>query len=249
MPPARFGHPRFEFASLPSTQQAWLEAASAGASAGTLFLARAQTQGRGRHGHAWASAPDAGIYASLVLRPLRPAAALLTLTLAAGLGLADAVAQATGLEPALRWPNDLLLGGRKFCGILIESGGDASRSHAVLGFGINLRREAVTPEIAAVATAVELHTLRPHAPEAVLEAALRHLEARYQRWSAAEDAALLQEFEARCPLVRGAEVVVAGASPTPYRARTDGLDPCGFLRLRFPDGSCGVVVNGDVRPA
>lgn len=240
----RFGSPRYEFASLPTTQAAALEAAADGAAEGTLFLAEEQTHGRGRHGHAWASVAGAGIYASLVLRPRRPVGALLTLTLGSGLAIADAVAGVTGLRPELRWPNDLLLDGRKFCGILIESAGEA----AALGFGINLRREALPAELTAVATALDCHASRPIEREAVLAAALEHLDRRYRAWDAGHDRALLQEFEARCPLVRSCEVVVGGSSATPYRAVTEGLEDSGFLRVRREDGTRGVVVNGDVRP-
>lgn len=239
-----FGTPRHEFSTLPSTQAAALEGAAAGAPEGSLYLACAQTQGRGRHGHGWASVPDAGIYASVVLRPARPAAALLTLTLASGLAIADGVAAATGLEPALRWPNDLLLGGRKFCGILLESAGEA----AVLGFGINLRANAVPPKLAGVATALDLHCRGPVGRDGVLAAALEHLERRYRAWAAGNDRAMLEEFEARCPLVRDGAVVVGGSTAAPCKARTEGLDELGFLRVRREDGSRGLVVNGDVRP-
>lgn len=248
-PPApAFGGEIHRFAETASTQELALAAAAAGAAEGTLFIAESQTRGRGRHGHAWSSPPGAGIYASLVLRPRRPAAELLPLTLAAGLAVADAVHEVAGIEPELRWPNDLLLKGRKFCGLLLESAAGADGLQAALGFGINLRHQEWPPELAAIATALDDHTAERVTADALCDAVLRQLERRYAAWSAGEGPALLAEFEARCPTVRGCEVTVGGRGAEPYHGRTEGLEPPGFLRVRLPDGELRVVISGDVRP-
>src|SRR5690348_3559706 len=108
-----WGDALHRFPSLPSTQTAALAAAPAGAAEGTVFLADTQTAGRGRHGHTWSSPAGSGLYLSILLHPRRPVPAMMLFTLAAGLAVADAVAAVTGVQPELRWPNDLLLAGRK----------------------------------------------------------------------------------------------------------------------------------------
>ncbi|HUX67318.1 MAG TPA: biotin--[acetyl-CoA-carboxylase] ligase [Terriglobales bacterium] len=238
------------FATLDSTQAAALAAGQAGAPEGALFVAERQTRGRGRHGHSWSSPPGAGIYASLLLRPRRPAAALLPLTLAAALAVADAVGEVAGLEPEIRWPNDLLLGGKKFCGLLIETTSSGGEDLAVLGFGINVRPQAWPPELAELATTLDQHTPQPIPRAQLCAAVVRQVERRYRTWSAGGDAALLQEFAARCPGVRGRAVVVGGAGDpaAAYTGHTEGLEPSGFLRVRLQDGSLRVVTQGDVRP-
>jgi BirA family biotin operon repressor/biotin-[acetyl-CoA-carboxylase] ligase len=244
---AAFGSVIQRFAAVDSTQRAALQAARAAAEEGTLFLAETQTAGRGRHGHQWASPPGAGIYASLLLRPRRPAAALLLLTLAAGLAVAEAVEAETGLRADIRWPNDLLLEGRKFCGLLVESAPEADGLIAVLGFGINVRPAAFPPELAGIATALENHTQQPVRQEPLLAAVLSALEHRYRAWSRGEagDAELRREFEARSRYARGLKVTVEGE----WSGVTSGLDPAGFLLVRTPGGELRTVISGDVRPA
>src|SRR6185312_10445541 len=104
-----FGSEIHHYSELTSTQKAALEAAQAGAPEGALFIAERQTRGRGRHGHGWDSPSGEGIYASLVLRPSGAPSDGLLLTLAMGLAVADAIAESCGVEPEIRWPNDLLL--------------------------------------------------------------------------------------------------------------------------------------------
>lgn len=232
---ARFGSALHFFESIGSTQEEALAAAAGGAPEGSLFVAEQQTAGRGRHGHVWISPPGTGIYASLLLRPRRPVNKLLWLTLAAGLGVADAVQRICGVEPEIRWPNDLLLRGKKFCGLLIEADGTA----AALGFGINTRPTAFPPDLAAIATFLSCDR------SALCIAAVESLLQRYAAWNAGEDEAIREEFERRSGYARGLSVTVDAA----WTGVTEGLDGDGFLRVRTPDGSIRTVIAGNVRPA
>lgn len=232
---ARFGSTLHFFESIGSTQEEALAAAGGGAPEGSLFVAEQQTAGRGRHGHVWISPPGAGIYASLLLRPRRPVNKLLWLTLAAGLGVADAVQRICGLEPEVRWPNDLLLEGKKFCGLLIEAEGGT----AALGFGINTRQTAFPPDLAGIATFL------PCERSALCIAAVESLLQRYADWRGGDDEAIREEFERRSGYARGLAVTVDAA----WSGVTEGLDGDGFLRVRTPDGSIRTVVSGNVRPA
>lgn len=250
---ARWGAALRYFPAVDSTQRAAWEAARAGTAEGTLFVADTQTAGRGRHGHTWASPPGAGVYASLLLRPRRPPAALLWLTLAAGLALADAVHAVCGVEAQIRWPNDLLIAGKKFGGILVESSPTDHATNcnldrsmvAVLGFGLNLRPASLPPSLAAIATALDLHTPAPATRGALANAAMEHLLHRYAVWSEGGDDRLRDEFERRSSYARGMPVIVAGS----WGGVTDGLDADGFLRVRTPSGVVRTVISGDVRPA
>ena len=158
----RFGRPVYAFERVGSTMDVAHELAAAGAGEGTLVWAARQEQGRGRLGRAWAS-PEGGIYFSFILRPVRPAAEAPQLSLVAGLAAAEATRELTGLAPSVRWPNDLLMDGKKVAGILAEGSkleaGGRSLSLApralslqlvvVIGIGINVTTDpAHLPETA-----------------------------------------------------------------------------------------------------
>jgi BirA family biotin operon repressor/biotin-[acetyl-CoA-carboxylase] ligase len=125
-----------------------------GAPHGVVVAAREQTAGRGRRGATWESPPGAGLYFSFIARPTAQQVSLVTL--AAGVGVCEAVAKATGLEPLLKWPNDLLVGRRKLAGILAEGHAIGSSEPAiVIGVGVNVLRAAHPPDLAARATSLE----------------------------------------------------------------------------------------------
>ena len=109
------------FDSLPSTNTEAARQAALGAPEGLCVLAREQTAGRGRRERNWVSPKDVGLYLSVVLRPSLEARAWPLITLAAALAVRDALEEACGLEADIKWPNDLLAGGRKLCGILAET--------------------------------------------------------------------------------------------------------------------------------
>jgi BirA family biotin operon repressor/biotin-[acetyl-CoA-carboxylase] ligase len=240
-----FGCEVHTFEAIASTQQAAFAAAAKGAPAGALFVADEQTSGRGRHGHDWVSPRGEGIYASVLLRPRFAAMELLPLTLAAALAIADAVEEGAGLRADIRWPNDLLLGGKKFCGILIETSTDTQAPCAVLGFGINVSQSGFPPELEAIATSLALQGADGIQIEALCAAVVRHLARRYAIFPLTEitKRELFAEFERRSSYARGLEVLVAGVAGT-----TEGLDNAGFLKLRQADGRLATITSGDVRP-
>ncbi|MCL4523334.1 MAG: biotin--[acetyl-CoA-carboxylase] ligase [Acidobacteria bacterium] len=128
---------------------------------GALVIAEEQTAGRGRAGRSWLSEKTSGIYVSVLLRPaLSPMHAPL-LTLMAGLAVRDAVAEQTGLAPDIRWPNDLLLSGKKFCGILTEMHAEPDRvRYVVIGIGLNVNHTRLPAEIEKLATSLHLEAGR-----------------------------------------------------------------------------------------
>ena len=134
--------------SIGSTNTEGMNAGASGEPEGAVFLAEEQTAGRGRGNHSWESQPSLGIYCSTLLRPPLSPADALPITLMAGLSVSEAVQQVTGLSADLRWPNDLVIGGKKFCGILTEMNSEATRvRYVVIGIGINVNHSGFAGEL------------------------------------------------------------------------------------------------------
>ncbi len=130
--------------SIGSTNVAAMKAAADGEPEGAVFVAEEQTAGRGRGGHSWESEQSMGIYCSVVLRPEIAPVDALFLSLMAGIAAGEAIEQTTGLHPDLRWPNDILLNGRKVCGILTEMNAEPTQvRYVVIGIGINVNHAVV----------------------------------------------------------------------------------------------------------
>jgi BirA family biotin operon repressor/biotin-[acetyl-CoA-carboxylase] ligase len=175
----RFGRPYLYVERCPSTQRLLEEDAPEGAAA----VAEEQTEGRGRFGRRWYAAPGTSILCSIALRPAVESARLPTLSLVAGEACVEAIATATGLRPTVKFPNDVLIDGRKVAGILAE----AREGRVVLGIGINvnaaaseLPRETDTP-----ATSLSLETTHAVDRVELLVTLLERLERRYDAWLAA----------------------------------------------------------------
>ncbi len=133
------GRPLEVVAEIGSTNDAVMAAGRAGKSEGFALLADRQTAGRGRRGRSWTSPASLGLYASILLRPHQPSARVPLLTLVAGLGVAEAIEDIAGVTTQLKWPNDVLIEGRKVAGILAEvASADEQVDHVVIGIGINV---------------------------------------------------------------------------------------------------------------
>jgi BirA family biotin operon repressor/biotin-[acetyl-CoA-carboxylase] ligase len=136
--------------SVDSTQRYAAELAVRGAEDYTVVVAETQTAGRGRRGRVWKDAPGASVLMSVVLRTSLPVARVATLSIAAGVAVAEALIAIAGLDARLKWPNDVLVGGKKVAGILLERHGDV----VILGVGINVTRDAVPREFDERATSI-----------------------------------------------------------------------------------------------
>lgn len=223
-PPAALGRPRLHLRRTPSTSDRARELALAGAPHGTLVTAAEQTAGRGRQGRAWSAPAGRALLCSLVLRdPPR------LLPLAAGV----AVAEALGGETLVKWPNDVLLEGRKVAGILAE--GRPQEGWAVLGIGVNVavRAEDLAPEVRTRAGGLGLG---PEAVEEVLATVLGALERRL----AASEAEVLDAFTSRDALA-GRAISWSGGSGT-----AAGVDGEGRLVVLLPGGDRRALDAGEV---
>ena len=158
-------------ATVDSSQRVAFELAEGGASDGTVVVADTQTAGRGRRGRVWRDAAGEGVLLSIVLRPRVSAADLPKLSFAAAVAVAEAIELTTGLHPRLKWPNDVLVNGRKLAGILLESR-VVAEPIVIVGIGINLRQRTFPRALAGTATSIDLEGGRAVDREALLEALL-----------------------------------------------------------------------------
>jgi len=206
--------------------------AAAALDVGAVVVADEQTAGMGRHGHAWHSAEYAGIYCSLVLPPAP------VLTLALGLAASDAIASTTGIACDLRWPNDLMLGGKKVAGILVQ----LVHGKAICGIGINVNHERLPEDLEA--TSLRLYAGRDFSREEILDALLTASE----HFAALDTESILSLFAQASSYARGRRVRVEQPGGT-IVGTTAGLDPDGFLIVRQDDGTETLILAGGVRAA
>ncbi|MFI5127918.1 MAG: biotin--[acetyl-CoA-carboxylase] ligase, partial [Candidatus Acidiferrales bacterium] len=185
----------FHFFKVDSTNTVAMRLGEEGEAHGTVVVAEEQTSGRGRAGHSWHSEKAAGIYVSVLLRPQISPMLAPALTLVAGLAAYDAIAEQSGLPPDIRWPNDVLLKGKKVCGILTEMQAEPDRMHfAVIGIGINVNQPNMPIELASIATSMRMETGRVHSRLELLARLLRHLERYYNQFIAEGAAPILRRF-------------------------------------------------------
>ena len=231
-----------------STNSEAMRCAAEGAPEGSVFLAEEQLAGRGRGAHSWHSARSAGIYCSVILRPAMPPSDALIFSLAVGLAIRAAVMEiAPQLRVDLKWPNDMLLGGKKFCGILTEMNAEASRvRYLVVGVGINVNQAKFPAELREIATSLKIETGTEWSRVELCAALLKSLDREYR--SFVEDAgareAIVRRFEESSSSVRGRKVSIEENGG--LAGVTEGLDERGFLRVRTAEG-LRTVVSGTVR--
>jgi BirA family biotin operon repressor/biotin-[acetyl-CoA-carboxylase] ligase len=221
---------------------------AAGAPHGSLVVAETQTCGRGRHDRIWVSPPATGIYATLLLRPGLPPEQTPLISIAAAVAVAEAVRQTTGLVPAIKWPNDLLVNTRKVAGILTEASTTASTVEFVLtGIGINVNTPVdalpVRPLFPATSLAVE--TGGPVSRAALLAALL----GRFEYWldglrNGACAALTARWMDYACTTGRA---VAVKDMPGEVSGIVRGIAPDGALLLQTGDGRIVRILSGDLR--
>ena len=240
-------HNYHHYYKIGSTNVEAMASASAGAPEGSVFVAEEQTAGRGRGAHQWESAPSAGIYCSVVLRPALPPSEALVLSLAAGLAVHAAVQQIDSrVRPDLKWPNDLLIDGKKFCGILTEMNAEPTRvRYLVVGIGINVNQAKFPVELQPVATSLRLASGTEWSRVDLCAALLKSLDREYRDLLEEPGAheSILRRFQEQSSTVRGRRVQIEENGG--FEGVTEGLDPRGFLQVRTAAG-LRTVLSGTV---
>jgi BirA family transcriptional regulator, biotin operon repressor / biotin---[acetyl-CoA-carboxylase] ligase len=214
--------------------------AASGCAHGTAVVSEEQTAGIGRHGHSWHSEPGAGLYLSVVLR-LPETSPILTLAL--GLAAVDAIRNVAGVVCDLRWPNDVLAGGRKVAGIIVQMADSA----AIAGIGINVNHPQFPPDLAELATSLKIQSGRGIDKELLLESLLTSIDDCCEILRSGGNAALLRMFSTASSYVSGKRVKVDLGERT-IEGVTVGLDDAGFLRVKRVDGVIETILAGGVRP-
>ena len=229
------------YPSLTSTMETAKQEAQQGAEEGTAVIADEQTTGRGRLKRVWLS-PKGNIALSVILRP--SIACLPSLIMLASLAAMHSIDAITGLKPQLKWPNDVLISGKKVCGILIESKIQADTAdYAIIGIGVNVNlRLADFPEIVAIATSLS-HELRREVPRLkLIQRLLVEIERLYLALSAGES--LYEEWQSN--LVTLGKRVRVKSGETAHEGIAESVARDGSLLLRCLDGSLTRILAGDV---
>ncbi|HXG67053.1 MAG TPA: biotin--[acetyl-CoA-carboxylase] ligase [Blastocatellia bacterium] len=241
----KLGATILRYESLPSTNDLAKEMAAAGAGEGVAIVAAAQTAGRGRQGRSWASPPGAGLYLSIILKPRIKPADSPVLTLAAAVAVAETFALDFGLRADIKWPNDLLVGGRKICGILVESAIEGSHlQYAVMGIGVNLGQREFPGELRRSATSVLLETGQVVSADDFLKPLLPHLD-RWYRIAMSRPGEVISRWEELSSYARGCAVRVTAPEGI-IEGITRGLTPSGALRLELAGGETREILSGEV---
>jgi len=199
---------------------------------GSVIVADEQTSGIGRHGHSWDSERGSGLYVSMVLEP-HP-----VLTLALGLAAREALREVTSLECDIRWPNDLMLAGRKLGGILVQ----LHEKRAVAGIGINMLQRKFPDELAPIATSLLIETGLEFRPEDLLEALLKAVGAAVLLATPQ----VIEQWQNCSTWARGKTVRVDSGERLIIGV-TCGLSDSGYLLVRTREGQIETVVAGGVR--
>jgi BirA family biotin operon repressor/biotin-[acetyl-CoA-carboxylase] ligase len=244
-----FGKRIYHFFKTDSTNRVALELGHAGEPEGAVVLAEEQTAGRGRAGRVWHSDRAVGIYVTVLLRPrLAPVQAPL-LTMMAGLSARSAVRAVTGLTADLKWPNDLLLNGKKTGGILTEMHAEPGQIRFVIvGIGLNVNQEKLPGALADTATSLRVETGRSQSRMELLVRLLREFENDYNRFLREGVESVVARFEEVSTYAKGKRVRVTNGMES-YVGTTAGLGPEGLLQVERDDGKVMTVIAGDVTEA
>jgi BirA family transcriptional regulator, biotin operon repressor / biotin---[acetyl-CoA-carboxylase] ligase len=214
---------------------------------GAVVFAETQTRGRGRLGRRWVSPPALGLWFSILLRPALPPESATQLTIAAATAVSRAIRLHSDLRPEIKWPNDLLIRGRKVAGVLTELSAELDRTkYVILGIGVDVNQKAndFPPELRSTATSLRVECGHQVDRPALAAAILRELDFDYARVLQGQFEAVADEWESHCTTL-GHEVCIQ-TGDRKVRGRAESLDPTGALLLRTHHGHLERITGGDV---
>lgn len=226
-----------------------------------LVVAEEQTAGRGRFGRTWFSPRGTGLYFTVILRPRLAPAAAPVLTLLTGVAVAETIRKIAETTVDIRWPNDVMISGKKCAGILVEMTAQPERvEHVQIGVGVNVNQTAIPAELAAEATSLRRETGRAFSRVEILVSILVRMERYYDLLQERGAAPIVERFGEISSYARGKRVRVTDSSTVLPSAplgtggtgvlvgETVGLSPEGRLLVRREDGETESVLGGLVRP-
>ena len=235
------------FEETTSTNDVIEKLARDGVKEGVVVFAESQTKGRGRLGRKWMSPTHKGLWFSILLRPELSPQETTQLTVASATALRRAIKNVTGLSADIKWPNDLLVGGKKVVGILTEMSAEVDRvRHVILGIGVDVNQDTgeFLPELRKIATSLKIETGEEISRAELATEILRELDADYERICGGKFSQLADEWETGCLTIGKNVSVQMGARL--IRGCAEALDDDGALLVRSEHGHLERVIGGDV---
>ena len=223
-----------------------IDSTNNGAAHGTLFVADMQVAGKGRRGRVWKSPSGSSIYMTILLYPDIPPVKAPQLTLLMAIAVAEGIQEVTGLETKIKWPNDIVVNGRKICGILTEMSTEIDYiNHVVIGAGINVNQDTFSDDIKATASSLKLELGKSVKRSELIAAVMKSFEKCYEIFIETEDLSGLQELYNSMLVNRDQEVKVLEPG-NEYKAHAIGINQTGELIVRTPDGKEKEIYAGEV---
>ena len=240
------GRPVRYFEVIDSTNRYAKKAAEDGAPEGLLVIGDEQTAGRGRSGRHWTTPPGTAIAMTILLRPEIAADRIAMTTLVMGLAVTQAVRELYDIPAGIKWPNDVVIDGKKICGILTEMTTDmVSVSYIVVGVGINANMDAFPEELQSTAASLKMVLGHEVNRAELIAAVMQHFEYYYEQFLAAGDLSAVMERYNELLLNRGRKVRVLEPGHE-YTGMAEGIDSMGELLVRREDGTLARVYAGEV---
>jgi BirA family biotin operon repressor/biotin-[acetyl-CoA-carboxylase] ligase len=236
----------YGYDSIESTNKTAKELAENGHETPFLVLCEEQTGGRGRRGRSWVSPRNTGIFMTYCLQPDITPAKASVLTLVAGLAVSEAIDEVTGLESQIKWPNDVVIDGKKVCGILTEMSAEPDQiSHIEVGIGINVNMESFPEEIAKTATSLKIQSGQTVSRASLVEQITRCFAKYYSLFIETQDmSSMLDIYTKR--LVNKDNVVLIEQGKTKFRGIARGINEDGELLVELEDKTMRTVMSGEV---
>ncbi|MEI7934664.1 MAG: biotin--[acetyl-CoA-carboxylase] ligase [Chlorobiaceae bacterium] len=217
-----------------------------GAPEGSVVVADSQSGGRGRMGRLWVSPPGVNLYFSLILRPDVPSIRVPQLTLLVAVAIHRAlIALSSGLEPMIKWPNDILVNEKKLCGVLCEMQSEPEQTHfVVVGIGINVNQTGMPDELRESATSLFLEREQLFSRPELLALVLNHFEPLYDEWLLQDDLGFILPYLEKYALLQSREVSIDQRNRN-LRGTVTGIACGGELKLECADGQTVLVSSGE----
>lgn len=213
---------------------------------GTLFTADCQSAGKGRRGRSWTAAAGCNIYMSLLLRPKIATTAAPTLTLVMAVSVAEAIREVCGVETKIKWPNDIVLGRKKLCGILTEmSAGEHGISYVIVGVGVNVNQEQFPEELSDKATSLKIETGLSTDREKLFVSIVKHFWNYYEIFSETEDLSGIRNIYNDLLINKDCEVKVLEPGNA-FTAHALGVNEKGELLVKTKNGEVKNIYAGEV---
>lgn len=241
-----FGRKIYDYVEVDSTNVIAKGKAREGALEGTVVIADAQTGGKGRLGKVWDSPGGMGVWMSLVVRPEILPQDVSGITLVAGLAICEAIRKITSLPAYIKWPNDIVVNGKKVCGILTEMSAEIDRvNYVIIGMGINVNTTDFPQALQGVGTSLKIESGSHYRRKDIVAEVLMFFETYYDKYKQEKSlAGILEAYKSFCITLKN-DVQVTNKDDT-YWARPLDIDKTGSLIVEREDGSKETITSGEV---